>query len=73
MTMKIISSGALDRFFFYSSNRSMLIKQMIQFYEIGDFVYYDCDEIRGVLKPKAKALFDDFLQRNPFQVHEYHG
>lgn len=69
--MKLINSHVLDRFFFYSSHHSSLFKQLLTFNEIGDFVYYDCEEIRKNLKPKAREHFDEFIERNKMEVHEY--
>lgn len=69
--MRLINSHVLDRFFFYSLHHSSLFKQLLTFHEIGNFVYYDCDEIRENLKPKAREYFDEFIERNKMEVHEY--
>ena len=69
--MRLIDSNALDSFFFYISHKSRELKEVITPHHIGDFTYYDCEDIIKELKPKAKRHFVEFLERNPIQVHEY--
>lgn len=69
--MRLISSDALDRFFGHISHKAREFKEGLEQHAIGDFVYYDCDEVAENLKPKAKKCFREFIERNPLQVNEY--
>ena len=71
--MKLINADALDKFYGYIGHKIREIKTQIKCYQIGDFCYYDCEEVRNLLKPKAKELFDEFMERNPFQINEIHN
>lgn len=69
--MRLISSFAIDRFFVFISQISREVKIKCKWYQEGDFIYYDVEEVKKVLKPKAKRAFDDFVERNKMEIHEY--
>ena len=67
----LIDSAALDRFFGYQSNFIMAFTLDLKRYFIGDFLYFDSDEIESRLKPKAKKTFKEFRDRNTLRFVEY--
>lgn len=68
---KLMSRDALERFFGYNSHFFLSFQSNLVRYAIGDFVYYDSEEVESILTPKAKKHFREYQERNPLQFVEY--
>lgn len=69
--MKIIPSYALDLFFGFNSTYIVHFKGCLTPIAIGNFIYYRIEEIMSKMTKKQLMHFNEFMETNPLQIHEY--